>query len=142
MKRSPILLLLLLLMALALVACGGQDASQAPAAADVDLSALPDTLTPQQVNEIRNHPNVVLIDVREPWEYNEGHIPGVTLIPLGTLPNRINEIPKDKTVIMTCRSGNRSGQAYRFLREQGFDNVHNMEGGILAWEKLGYEIER
>ena len=138
-RRSPFLIILLIAILIPLVACSSQGA-QAPS--EVDLSALPDTVTPQQVNEIRNHPDVVVIDVREPWEYNEGHIPGVKLIPLGTLPDRMNEIPKDKTVILTCRSGNRSGQAFRFLREQGFDNVHNMEGGILAWEKQGLPVER
>ena len=138
-RQTPFLIILLIAILISLAACNSQGA-QAPS--EVDLSALPDTVTPQQVNEIRNHPDVVVIDVREPWEYNEGHIPGVKLIPLGTLPNRMNEIPKDKTVILTCRSGNRSGQAFRFLREQGFDNVHNMEGGILAWEKQGLPVER
>ncbi len=138
-RRSPFLIILLIAILIPLVACSSQGA-QAPS--EVDLSALPDTVTPQQVNEIRNHPDVVVIDVREPWEYNEGHIPNVKLIPLGTLPDRMNEIPRDKTVILTCRSGNRSGQAFRFLREQGFDNVHNMEGGILAWEKQGLPVER
>ena len=139
-RQTPFLIILLIAILISLAACNSSQGAQAPS--KVDLSALPDTVTPQQVNEIRNHPDVVVIDVREPWEYNEGHIPGVKLIPLGTLPNRMNEIPKDKTVILTCRSGNRSGQAFRFLREQGFDNVHNMEGGILAWEKQGLPVER
>jgi len=45
-------------------------------------------------------------------------------------------------VIVTCRSGNRSGQATDFLRQNGFDNVHNMQGGIVAWEQAGYEVSR
>ena len=83
-----------------------------------------------------------MIDVREQWEYDEGHIPGITLIPMGEVTNRLDEIPKDKTVILTCRSGNRSGQVTDFLRNNGFDNVHNMTGGIVAWENAGLAVEQ
>ncbi len=54
---------------------------------------------------------------------------------------RLNELPRDKEIIVTCRSGNRSGQVADFLREQGFSNVHNMAGGIVAWEEAGYTLE-
>ncbi len=141
MKKTLLSLLLFLLLAALLAACGGADAP-ATDAASVDLASLPVDLTVEQVNAIRNQPDVVLIDVREQWEYDEGHIPGVKLIPLGQLPNRLNEIPKDKFVVMTCRSGNRSNQATQFLRQQGFDNVHNMQGGILAWQQAGLPVEK
>ncbi len=140
MKKTIFSLLVILLLAAVVAACGGGSASEQ--AAQVDLASLPVDLTVQQVNAIRNNPDVVLIDVREQWEYDEGHIPNVKLIPLGELPNRLNEIPKDKFVVMTCRSGNRSGQATKFLRSQGFDNVHNMQGGILAWQKAGLPVEK
>ncbi|RIK17164.1 MAG: rhodanese-like domain-containing protein, partial [Anaerolineae bacterium] len=81
-------------------------------------------------------------DVREPDEYAAGHIPGITLIPMGEVAERLSEIPTDKEVIVTCRSGNRSGQIVDFLRSQGFTNVHNMEGGIVAWEEAGYPVEQ
>jgi len=135
---------ILLLVVLALVACGAQPAAPAPAA---DLAAaetlnLPVDIDTATVEQIRNRDDVVLIDVREDFEYAEGHIPGTTLIPLGQIPDRLDEIPKDKTVVAVCRSGNRSGQATDFLREQGFDNVHNMQGGMNAWSQTGYEIEK
>ncbi|MEM7531462.1 MAG: rhodanese-like domain-containing protein [Chloroflexota bacterium] len=57
------------------------------------------------------------------------------------MPNNLQEIPTDKTVILTCRSGNRSGKATDFLRQQGYTNVHNMAGGILAWQQAGYAVE-
>ena len=132
---------LLLLLSLTLAACGGSKAPVAEAP-QVDLASLPVELTVQQVASIRENPNVALIDVREPSEYAAGHIPGVKLIPLGSLPSRMNEIPKDKFVVMTCRSGNRSGQATQFLRDQGFDNVHNMTGGINAWQQAGLPVEK
>ncbi len=142
MRKRFSLLFILAILALILAACGGASAPADAPAKQVDLSSLPVDLTVQQVNEIRNNPDVVLIDVREPSEYNAGHIPGVKLIPLGTLPGRVNEIPKDKFVVMTCRSGNRSGQATKFLRDQGFDNVHNMTGGIKAWQQAGFPVEK
>jgi len=80
--------------------------------------------------------------VREPVEYDAGHIAGARLIPLGQVPSRLAEIPKDKTVILTCRSGNRSGQVADFLRQQGWKNVHNMAGGIAAWQQAGLPIEK
>ncbi len=142
MRKRFSLLFILAILALILAACGGASAPADAPAKQVDLSSLPVDLTVQQVNEIRNNPDVVLIDVREPSEYNAGHIPGVKLIPLGTLPGRVNEIPKDKFVVTTCRSGNRSGQATKFLRDQGFDNVHNMTGGIKAWQQAGFPVEK
>ncbi len=83
-----------------------------------------------------------MLDVREQWEYDEGHIPGVTLIPMGEIPARLEEIPTDKEVIVTCRSGNRSAQVANFLRQNGLENIHNMSGGIIDWESAGYEVSR
>jgi len=60
---------------------------------------------------------------------------------MGEVAARLNELPRDKEIIVTCRSGNRSGQVADFLREQGFSNVHNMAGGIVAWEEAGYTLE-
>ena len=85
---------------------------------------------------------IVIIDVREDYEYKDGHIPGAQLIPLGELPDRTGEIPRDETVVIVCRSGNRSAQAHRYLLNQGFTNVHNMTGGMLDWVAAGYETEK
>ena len=77
------------------------------------------------------------IDVREEWEYEEQNI-GAKLIPLGELPDRLSEIEqmKDEEVIVHCRSDFRSGQAKKFLNNQGFSNVRNMLGGIIAYAEL------
>ena len=74
-----------------------------------------------------------LLDVREPSEFQAGHIKGAVLIPLGTLPQRLNEIPKDKPVVVICRSGHRSVRATAFLMEQGYKNAENLTGGMIAW---------
>ena len=148
MKQKYLWLIgLLLVLIVGLAACGGgaetaaQSAAPAAAVAEGELN-LPDTVDPQTVAQIKDRADVVVFDVREQVEYDEGHIPGVTLIPLGEVANRLSEIPKDKTVIMTCRSGNRSGQATDFLRQNGYTNVHNMEGGIVAWQQAGLPVDK
>jgi adenylyltransferase/sulfurtransferase len=75
----------------------------------------------------------VLIDVREPHEYQICKIPTSILIPLGDLPKRLNELDKDAEIVAHCKSGVRSGKATNLLHENGFKNVRNMKGGILAW---------
>jgi rhodanese-related sulfurtransferase len=134
---------LVLVLVLALTACGGGETAVANPPADLSSEELNlgPTVDVATVAAIMDRDDVVLIDVREQAEYDEAHIPDITLIPLGTVPDSLDQIPTDKTVIMTCRSGNRSGQATEFLRQQGFDNVHNMEGGIVAWQAAGFAVE-
>jgi len=84
----------------------------------------------------------LLIDVREQDEWDAGHITGATLIPSSQLQSRWQEIPTDKTVIVYCRSGNRSNAATDFLKQQGLNNVHNMLGGVVAWEAAGLALEK
>ncbi|MEZ4726456.1 MAG: rhodanese-like domain-containing protein [Caldilineaceae bacterium] len=139
MKQRIISLFLIIIVAL-VAGCGGQPAA-APPNAELDLTTLSENVDAQTVNQLRERADVLLIDVREPWEYNEAHIPGVTLIPMGEIPNRLSEIPQDKTVIVSCRSGNRSSQVVEFLQGQGFTNVHNLSGGILAWQGAGLPVE-
>jgi len=74
----------------------------------------------------------VLLDVRNIEEYDAGHAPMATLIPLAELPDRLEELPRDTLIVCVCRSGGRSKRAATFLLEQGFDVV-NVEGGMLAW---------
>ncbi len=107
-------------------------------------ASAPAELTPKMVEELRANDEIVIIDVREEDEYATGRIPGATLIPLGELAGRTDEVPTDKPVVMVCRSGNRSAQAVQILQKAGFTNVHNMTGGMSAWTAAGYvpEAER
>ncbi len=82
-----------------------------------------------------------LVDVREPDEYAEARVPGARLLPLGSVPDRVGEVPSDGTVYVVCRTGGRSAQAVAFLREQGIDAV-NVSGGTLAWLESGREADR
>lgn len=79
----------------------------------------------------------VMIDVREPYEWENQHLPGVRKISLGTIPAFLPDLTselKDQEVVMICRSGGRSGRATQFLANQGFSNVRNLQGGMLAWK--------
>ena len=76
--------------------------------------------------------NGQLIDVREPDEVAEGTLPGAVNIPLGDLPDRVGEIDRSRPVILLCRSGGRSGKAAQFLVDNGFTEVTNLAGGMLA----------
>ncbi len=76
---------------------------------------------------------LTIVDVREPHEYQINRIAGSTLIPLGDIPKRFNELNRGAELVMQCKSGVRSAKAAAFLREQGFTRVLNLKGGILAW---------
>src|SRR5881394_1938045 len=74
-----------------------------------------------------------LIDVREPFEFEIARINGAKLIPLGEIPERADELDREQMLIVHCHSGRRSAEAVRLLKQRGFDNVYNLEGGIDAW---------
>lgn len=75
----------------------------------------------------------VLIDVREPHEYELCKIPSAILIPLNTIPQRLSELDPEAEIVLQCRSGRRSADALMFLQAHGFANLWNLKGGILAW---------
>jgi adenylyltransferase/sulfurtransferase len=77
-----------------------------------------------------------LIDVREPFEFEIARIEGAKLIPLGDIAERADELQREQPIIVHCHSGRRSAQGVRLLRERGFTNVYNLEGGIDAWSDL------
>jgi rhodanese-related sulfurtransferase len=81
----------------------------------------------------QTNPRVTLIDVREPEEYEEGHIPGVKLIPMGTIPDMANTLDPDGEYVFICRSGRRSFYVTNYLQNLGFKKVHNFHGGMLSW---------
>ncbi len=79
-----------------------------------------------------------ILDVRQPEEWNQVHIPGATLIPLGELQSRLSEVPSDQEVVVVCRSGNRSQQGRDILKNAGFEQVTSMAGGVNQWQAAGY----
>lgn len=84
----------------------------------------------------------LLLDVRTPAESREARIPGAVLVPLDALERKIDTLPRDRTIVVQCRSGNRSATATRMLLARGFASVVNLRGGILAWAAEGHPVER
>jgi rhodanese-related sulfurtransferase len=97
-----------------------------------------------EATRLMNQPGALVLDVREGAEFAAGHLPRARHIPLGELGKRVEEIAKfkDKPVIVTCRSGARSGSACRTLKNAGFTNVYNLKGGVPAWEQASLPVER
>jgi rhodanese-related sulfurtransferase len=79
-----------------------------------------------------------LLDVREPDEWEDYHVPDTTLIPLSQLAGMVDELPRDREVVVICRSGNRSQEGRDILLEAGFENVTSMSGGVLEWREAGF----
>jgi rhodanese-related sulfurtransferase len=81
-----------------------------------------------------------LLDVRTQEEWNEYHIPETTHIPLDQLPARLAEVPTDQTIVVVCRSGNRSQQGRDILKQAGYGQVTSMTGGLKTWQAKGYPV--
>ncbi|MEO3946583.1 rhodanese-like domain-containing protein [Gorillibacterium sp. CAU 1737] len=89
-------------------------------------------MTAAEVHKRLAKEKLYLVDVREQDEWEDGHIAGAVHIPLGQLGHRIQELPRDRELILVCRSGNRSGLACEYMEGIGY-KVANMAGGMLAW---------
>lgn len=88
---------------------------------------------PDEMQRLTDREDVNLVDVREPEEYIDGHIPGVPLVPMETVPEKMQQWNKQDEYIFICRSGRRSQMVAQFLKENGFENVKNYAGGMLGW---------
>lgn len=119
---------------LAVILAGGGLFSPADATA---AEALPPEISVAEAAAMRDD-GVLALDVREPHEWVESHIPGATLIPLGELAARVDEIPRDRKIVVVCRSGNRSAKGRDILLAAGFRQVANMAGGIIQWKAAGF----
>ena len=99
------------------------------------------TIEVTELAEMKEKDNAVrVIDIRNPAELNRGIIPGAEALPMHTIPLRMEELKRDETLIMVCLSGARSAQACMYLQQQGYDNVFNLRGGLMAWANNGFEI--
>jgi adenylyltransferase/sulfurtransferase len=115
--------------------CAGQTADDA-----VEADGAVVSLSVQELKQRMDaHEPLTLVDVREPWEYEIAQITGSRLIPLGELPGRLAELPREGTLVIQCHSGVRSEEGARVLLQAGFVNVYNLQGGIEAWAS---EVDR
>lgn len=95
---------------------------------------------PQLAELLNGKADVQVVDIRQPTEVANGIVPGAELMPMHTIPLRIQEIKQDKPVVLVCHSGARSAQACMFLAQNGYDNVLNLRGGMLGWAGSGQQI--
>ena len=102
------------------------------------------SVNPAEATLLINREDAQILDVREADEFAAGHLSEAKNIPASKLAERIGELEKfkDKPVILSCQSGGRSSSACEVLRKAGFTNVHNLEGGVAAWEQAGMPISR
>ncbi len=103
-------------------------------------SAMPAEVSVDEAYALYQQPDVFVVDVREQEEWDEYHAPNTTLIPLAELQSRLGELPKDKKILVVCRSGNRSQQGRDILLSAGF-NATSMTGGLKNWYAAGYPTE-
>jgi rhodanese-related sulfurtransferase len=94
--------------------------------------------------QLINHKNAFILDVREEKEFKDGHILNSKLIPLGKLKDRLGELERyrEQPVVVVCRTGQRSAAACTLLGKNGFGQAYNLQGGVMAWEKIGLPLEK
>jgi rhodanese-related sulfurtransferase len=103
------------------------------------VKTLPSEISVDDAYEMYNE-GAFLLDVRTQEEWDEYHAPGTTLIPLDELPDRLAEVPTDQTIVVVCRSGNRSQQGRDILLDAGYEQVTSMADGLKTWRTLGYPV--
>ncbi len=96
-------------------------------------------IQPEQVEAWRQR-GAAIVDVREPWEFSQGHVPGAENVPLGQLVSRLGDL--SFPLVLVCATGNRSGMAAQYLSEQGHEGVANLMGGTVAWRERGLPVAR
>ena len=102
-------------------------------------------ITPEDLGDLLANGNgnrPVVLDVREPWEFRQGHVPGAVLIPLGELGQRVSELDPDKPVAVICATGSRSQSAAALLGQKNFKTIYNVLNGTMGWANQGKPLER
>jgi len=98
-------------------------------------------ITAQAARE-RQAAGAVVVDVREPHEWREGHIDGAVLLPLSRIGRLTQQVRREQEVILVCRSGNRSNAAAQALIQAGYADVSNLAGGMIAWQRARLPVKR
>ena len=99
-------------------------------------------ITVDEAKEMAQRDDVAVIDVREPHEYQSGHVPNATLIPVNSVYARREELPRDKELIFVCAVGQRSALACEMAAAAGLTRLYNLDGGTDAWIKAGNPVEK
>ncbi|MBN1266949.1 MAG: rhodanese-like domain-containing protein [Anaerolineales bacterium] len=140
-RFRPVIIVTLAVVLLTASGCASTLESQGivePAA--VEAAAFPLEISVEEAYQLVED-GAFLLDVRTQEEWDEYHAPQAVLIPLDVLGARLNEVPRDQTVVLICRSGNRSAAGRDLLLNAGFSMVTSSSGGMNAWAAAGYPIE-
>ncbi|MFQ6019672.1 MAG: rhodanese-like domain-containing protein, partial [Dehalococcoidia bacterium] len=111
-------------------------------AAGLAVASVPQLTVQGLAEGLADGGRLIVLDVRNSWEWAAGHIEGAIHMPLGDLPQRLAELPRDAPLAVHCAHAHRSGVAVSILQAQGFERLHHLVGGISAWEEAGYEVAR
>lgn len=136
-------LLVLMLWAGALCACNTTTADSGNDASTQEQATIAKNVDVTQFSEHASKDDVILLDVRTPNEYENGHIHGAKNIDINSadFDEQIGNLDPSKPVYVYCRSGGRSSNAMRKMQQAGFVEIYNLNGGIIAWENAGKEVE-
>jgi rhodanese-related sulfurtransferase len=146
MLKPLFIILLIVIQSILLNGCANQTQNQDAQASLLTHEAVKNyEISANEVaKKLNNQENFILIDVRTPEEYEEKHLNNSILIPLQNLESDLmdsnNKFKKDDEIIVYCRSGHRSAEAYLIFKNLGFQNVKSMAGGIIEWQNLGNKI--
>ena len=113
-----------------------------PAAAPAATKMTPMTQEQLLEHQAKHAQHLFVLDVRSPEEFKEGHVPGAVNIPYDQMAARMSEVPKDKDVVLYCRSGRRAGIAADVLQANGYTRLSHLEGDITAWIEQGRPVEK
>lgn len=123
-KAITSFLVIIVFLSLIMAGCGN---SSAPGNGFTDISA------DQLKSMMDTDKNIVLVDVRETDEYDQGHIQGSLLLPTSEIQQRLKELPADKTIVLVCATGSRSSAVATFLVQNNYKNIYNLQGGLAEW---------
>lgn len=144
MKKPFGLLVIIFALILAATGCGGQNSpgtvTQTETSETQQQSQGQDyqDISPETLKEMMNtDKNLIVVDVREKVEWDEGHIRESQLIPISEFQSRVNELPKDKKIVLVCSSGSRSPQVAAYMIQLGYTQIYNLNRGLMYWP---YEI--
>ena len=122
------------------IATAGEPAATAPASAAAAVAPMSQEALLE--HQSRHPDHLFVLDVRTPQEYAEGHVPGAVNVPYDQLASRLAEVPKDKDVVLYCKSGRRAGIAADVLAANGYTRLSHLEGDMPAWVAKGHAVEK
>jgi rhodanese-related sulfurtransferase len=113
----------------------------APAAKPAAANVTPMSQEQLLEHQVKHPQHLFVLDVRSPEEFKEGHVPGAVNVPYDQIATRLSEVPKDKDVVLYCRSGRRAGIAAEVLQANGYTRLSHLEGDMNAWVEKGRPVE-